>query len=192
MGYKVCRRCAMDTTDPDIVFDGEGICNHCHEYQTRRTFELHYGAMGRSRLNTILDQMRLDGEGKDYDCIIGLSGGLDSSFVAYNLVQFGIKPLAVSLDNDWDMPVAKENVKNLVNKLNLDWEHVSVEPRQYKDLQMSFMKAGVINVEAPTDHAISSFLCQMANREGLRYIVHGGNIVTEAIMPKAWGYDAKD
>ena len=192
MGYKVCRRCAMDTTDPDIVFDGEGICNHCHEYQTRRTFELHYGAMGRLHLEAILDQMRLDGEGKDYDCIIGLSGGLDSSFVAYNLVQFGIKPLAVSLDNDWDMPVAKENVKNLVNKLNLDWEHVSVEPRQYKDLQMSFMKAGVINVEAPTDHAISSFLCQMANREGLRYIVHGGNIVTEAIMPKAWGYDAKD
>jgi len=182
----------MDTTDPDIVFDEAGVCNHCHEYKARAGAELYYDDIGQLRLEAIIEQMRLDGKGKAHDCVIGLSGGLDSSFVAYNIVRLGLRPLAVSLDNEWDMPVAKENVKNIVRKLNIDWEHHSVDKKQYQDLQMSFLKAGVINVEAPTDHAISSFLCQKAVKEGLRYIVHGGNIVTEAIMPKAWGYDAKD
>ena len=190
---RICTRCIMSwPDDPDITFDDNGVCNHCHGYEMRASAELFYDDLGQLRLEGIIEQMRLNGEGKAHDCVIGLSGGLDSSFVAYSVVKLGLRPLGVSLDNGWDTPVAGENVRNLVRKLNIDWEHHSLDPKQYRDLQQSFLCAGVINVEAPTDHAIGSFLYHRAAQEGLRYIVHGGNIVTEAIMPKAWGYDAKD
>ena len=179
--------------DPDITFDENGICNHCHEYEMRASLEVFYCCvLGQLRLEGVIEQMKLDGDGKPYDCVIGLSGGLDSSFAAYHIVKMGLRPLALSLDNGWDTEIAKENISNLVTKLNIDWEHHSLDPKQYKDLQLSFLKSGVINIEAPTDHAITSFLYKRAAQEGLRYIVHGGNIVTEAIMPRAWGYDAKD
>jgi N-acetyl sugar amidotransferase len=191
MDYKICAFCVMDTSDPNISFprDYGNMCNHCWDYKGRSRKELHHDVHA---LVPFLDQMREDGKGKDHDCIIGLSGGLDSSYVAYNLVQYGIRPLALSIDNEWDMPVAKENVKNLVNKLNIDWEHHPVDQDQYRDFQLAFLKSGVINIEAPTDHAIISMLYKRASQEGLRYIVHGGNIVTECIMPKAWGYNAID
>ncbi len=183
----------MDTSDSNITFQRDYgiVCNHCETYAIRGRKEIHIDAQDRFLL-PFLNQMRLDGQGKDHDCIIGLSGGLDSSFVAYNLVQYGIRPLALSLDNEWDMPVAKENVKKLVNALNIDWEHHPVNQEQYRDFQLAFLKSGVINIEAPTDHAIISTLYKRASQEGLRYIVHGGNIVTECIMPKGWGYNAID
>lgn len=188
MDYKICGHCVMDTSDPEIRFT-ENICNHCYKYIERMHEETHENF---SALLPHFEQMKLDGEGKDHDCIIGLSGGLDSSYVAYNLVQYGIRPLALSIDNEWDMPVAKENVKKLVNGLNIDWEHHPVDKEQYRDFQLAFLKSGVINIEAPTDHAIISMLYKRAAQEQLRYIVHGGNIVTECIMPKSWGYNAID
>lgn len=182
----ICSRCVMNTTDPEITFDSEGVCNHCHNYMERAKKELHS-----TPLNHI-DRIKENGRGKRADCVIGLSGGLDSSYVAYILSQYGVRPLAISVDNEWDYPIAVENVKKIVHAFNIDWEHHPVDPAQYRDFQIAFLQSGVINVEAPTDHAIMSILYKRASQEGLKYIVHGGNIVTECIMPKSWGYDAKD
>ena len=189
---RVCARCVMDTSDEDITFDADGRCSHCAHYAQRARTELFEGAEGERRLDAIVQRIRRDGRGRSYDCIIGVSGGADSSYVAYLVKQRGLRPLAVHLDNGWNSELAVHNVSKLLNALGIDlYTHV-IDWEEFRDLQLAFLKAGVANCEAPTDHAITALLYRIAAREGVRHIISGSNVVGEAILPASWGYDNKD
>lgn len=192
MTYQICTRCIMDTSDPDITFDDKGVCSHCHEYDRRASRELIPPEDRSSRLEALAAQIRREGKGRDYDCILGVSGGADSSYVAYLAKSLGLRPLAVHFDNGWNSELAVDNIKTLLSKLEIDLYTYVVDWDEFCDLQKSFLKASVPNAEIPTDHAINAVLWDVANRHGLRYILNGSNLETEGIMPLAWTYTAMD
>ena len=182
----------MDTSDPDISFDDEGICCHCHNYDERVRNEVFHDEVGQEMLSQIVEVIREKGRDKEYDCLIGLSGGVDSSMVAFNVKKLGLRPLAVHLDNGWDAELAVSNIENIVKKLNIDlYTHV-LDWEEFKDLHLSFLKASVINSEIPTDHAITAIMFKIAAEKGIRYIISGSNIVTEGILPRSWVYENRD
>lgn len=178
----------MDTSDPEITFNEEGVCNHCQEYDLRAKKELR----SEKDLQSLVSEIKKSGRGKKYDCVIGLSGGTDSSTVALLVSKLKLRPLAISLDNGWDTETSKKNVKRIVEALNLDLITYTVDEEEFKDLQKAFLFASVPNAEIPTDHAISALLFKTAVENKIKYIITGGNITTEAILPRSWGYDAKD
>lgn len=186
--YEICKRCIMDTTDPDISFDEEGVCNHCRKYDIRVANEVETGDEGERRLQAIAARIRADGANKKYDCIIGLSGGVDSSMAAYTAKRLGLRPLAVHLDNGWNSELAVQNMTRIVDRLDFDFQLHKVDWEEFKDLQLSFLKASVPNCEIPTDHAINALLLHTAAQQNVRYIIGGGNIATEGILPPAWGH----
>lgn len=187
--HRVCTRCVMDTTDPKIAFSPEGYCNHCTDALARIQRE---DKNDSENLYRLVDRIKLEGKNKPYDCIIGLSGGVDSSYVAYQVIQLGLRPLAIHFDNGWNSELAVMNVQNIVVKLNIDlFTHV-VNWEEFKDFQLSLIKAGVANCEAPTDHAITALLFNQANRVGTRFILSGSNLASESIMPVSWGYYNQD
>lgn len=190
--YQVCARCIMDTSDPDIEFDESGVCNHCRTYFHRVEKEVHSGAEGRHRLDELVEKVKADGRGKDYDCVIGVSGGVDSSFVAYKVKQLGLRPIAVHFDNGWNSELAVQNIKQLLDKLGIDLYTYVVDWSEFRDLQRSFLRASVPNCEIPTDHAIYAVLFRIAAKYRLRYLITGGNVTTEGIMPLSWGYYSQD
>ena len=187
--YQICQRCVMDTSVPDIQFDAAGICNYCRGYDERARNELHYDKQGQELLQGLLAKIKETGRQKEYDCILGVSGGVDSSMLAYIAkVQLGLRPLAVHLDNGWNSELSVNNIERMLKKLGIDlYTHV-LDWEQFKDLQLSFLKASVPNAEIPTDHAIFATLFRTAAKKGIGYILSGGNIVTEAIMPASWMY----
>lgn len=190
--YRICTRCVMDTTDPEVVFDAQGVCTHCHEYEQRARQELVDPSERSARLEQLVKQIKKDGQGKEYDCILGVSGGADSSYVAYVTRSLGLRPLAVHFDNGWNSELAVDNIKTLLCKLNIDLFTYVVDWDEFCDLQKSFLKASVPNAEIPTDHAINAVLWDAAHKYGLRYIINGSNVETEGIMPLAWTYTALD
>jgi len=192
INYKICTRCIMDTTDPEIVFDEKGVCNHCKRYEERAKKELHHDETGQQKLERLINEIKENGKNKEYDCIIGLSGGVDSTMVAYTVKKLGLRPLAIHLDNGWDSELAINNIKNTVGKLGITLKMVTCNWEEFKDLQLSFLRASISNAEIPTDHALVALLYHTAADKGIGYIISGGNIVTEAIMPESWGYDPKD
>lgn len=183
----------MDTSDPDIVFDAEGICNHCRQYEARRGRELPPPALRPALLQEVVGRIKRDGQGKSYDCVIGLSGGVDSSYVALQVKRLGLRTLGVHLDNGWNSDEAVSNIHQIVTKLGVDL-HTHVLPwEEFRDLQKSFFRASVVNCEMPTDHAILAVLFQTAARFGVKHILSGSNFVSEGIfVPMAWGYDYRD
>lgn len=188
--YRQCTKCLMDTTDPEITFDGEGICNHCYELK-----DIIEKSKSKDEKDKILEdtikKIKLMGKNKKYDCIIGLSGGVDSSYLAYFVKQKGLKPLAVHFDNGWDSELAVYNIENIVKKLNIDLYTYVVNWEEFKDLQLAYFKAGVIDLEIPTDYYIFAVLFQVALKYKLKYIINGNNSVTEALLPKSWIYANK-
>jgi N-acetyl sugar amidotransferase len=183
----------MDTTDPKIIFDKDGVCNHCHQYDLRVQHELYSDSNLRlKRLDEIIAKIKQEGQGKDYDCILGVSGGVDSSYLAYIAKERGLRPLAVHFDNGWDSELAVDNIQKILNKLGIDLYTYVVDWDEFCDLQKSFLKASVPNAEIPTDHAISAVLWNTANKRGIRYILNGSNLRTEGIMPLAWTYSSYD
>jgi N-acetyl sugar amidotransferase len=190
--YQLCTRCVMDTTDPQIQFDGDGVCNHCHRYDRRAAAELLPPDQARAALARVTDEIKRQGRGKDYDCIIGVSGGVDSTSVARLVKNLGLRPLAVHLDNGWNAELAVANIERCLRALGIDlYTHV-VDWEEFRDLQLSLIRASVANIEVVTDHAIMATLFAMAAKTKVSYIISGGNIVTEAIMPRSWMYDARD
>ena len=187
--YKICTRCIMDTTDPDIQFDENGVCNHCRKYEERVRKELHYDEAGQQKLNQLISEIKEEGKDKEYDCIIGLSGGVDSTMVAYTVVKkLALRPFAIHLDNYWNADIAEGNIENIVKKLDIDLYTYKVDWEEFKNLQLSFLKASVANCEAPTDHALVAYLYHTAAEKRIPHIISGSNIVTEGILPKSWGY----
>jgi N-acetyl sugar amidotransferase len=176
----------MDTTDPDINFDENGICNHCHQYDESVKRHLFEGKEGEESLSRIITSIKESGKNKEYDCIIGVSGGVDSSFVAYKVKELGLNPLAVHLDNGWDSELAVRNIELFLKKLDIDlYTHV-IDWEEFKDLQLAFLYASTPDSEIPSDHAINAILHQLADKYGTKYVIFGCNIRTESHLPQAW------
>jgi len=182
----------MDTTDPNILFDEKGNCNHCNDALNRAKTEWLPNELGESKLNAIIEKIKLTQKNKEYDCIIGLSGGVDSSYLAYKVVKLGLRPLVVHVDCGWNSELAVKNVENIVKKLNLDLHTFVVDWQEMKDLQLAYFKANVANQDVPQDHAIFAALYNYAIKNNIKYVLNGGNFATESILPKSWGYEASD
>lgn len=190
--YRSCVRCVMDTSDRQISFDREGFCNHCVDFLSVASACEYRGLRSESALERLFEDIRHSGKGKVYDCLIGVSGGLDSSYLAYLVKENGLRPLAVHMDNGWDSAEAVLNIRNIVNKLGIDYESRVLDWEQFKSLQLAFLKASVPEAETPTDIAIPAALHKIAEQNGIRHILSAGNLATEGILPKSWHYNAKD
>ncbi|MCP4214558.1 MAG: N-acetyl sugar amidotransferase [bacterium] len=192
--YRVCTCCVMDTSDPYIEFDESGVCSHCREVEEKMTRPPHNltGPQKEKYLDELVAQIKTDGLGKPYDCIIGVSGGVDSTFVAYKTKQLGLRPLAVHLDNGWDAELAVHNIEKICKKLDIDlFTHV-MDWNEFKDIQLSFLKASTPDSEIPTDHAIKAILLKLASKNNLKTIITGNNFNTESILPFAWSHGHSD
>ncbi|HEX6860406.1 MAG TPA: N-acetyl sugar amidotransferase [Caulobacteraceae bacterium] len=186
VAYRICSRCVMDTSDPQIVFDDEGVCDHCHRHAEVLATAVFSGEEGQRRLQPILDRIKREGRGKPYDCVIGVSGGVDSTYTAWLAKELGLRPLAVHLDNGWNSEIAVRNISNTIQRLGIDlYTHV-IDWEEFRDIQRAFLLASVADVEVPSDHAINSCLMQMAAKHGLNTVISGANPRTESHLPAAW------
>ncbi|MFC2087475.1 N-acetyl sugar amidotransferase [Bacteroidota bacterium] len=185
--YKICSKCIMDTTDPDIIFDDQGICNHCRSYEKWKKEQDRIPAETRNKIfHTNISKIKKSGKGKKYDCLIGLSGGTDSSYVVYLAHQHNLRALVVHLDNGWNSEQAVNNIKNIVSHCNYDFYTHVINWEEFKDLQRSFFKASVVDIEILTDQAISAMMQKLARKHGIKWVISGSNRATEFIMPKKW------
>jgi len=184
----------MDTSDPQISFDADGICSHCRRFDRMSKPILERAATpdGERMLADLIEELKRSGTGKDYDCVIGISGGVDSTYLAYKVIEFGLRPLAVHCDTGWNSELAVNNIENIVKKLDIDLFTYVVDWHEMRDLQLAFFKASLANCDIPQDHAFLAVLHHMAASHGIRNIVSGGNLSTESILPTSWGYNAAD
>jgi N-acetyl sugar amidotransferase len=189
---RVCTRCVMSDTDPDITFDAEGRCNHCTDYLDRIANLTYRPGTSERELAAIVERVKAAGRGKEYDCVVGMSGGIDSSYAAHVAKSLGLRPLGVHMDNGWNSDTAAKNIKNVARTLGIDYQSVVLDWEEFRDLQLAFLRASVPEIETPTDIAIPAALHQVAAEHGIRFIFAGGNYVTEGILPRTWHYDAKD
>ena len=190
--YQMCTRCVLDTSDPFIIFDEKGHCNHCNDYFARLKDLCYKGEESDIALEKLVaDIKKRAGNGK-YDCLIGISGGVDSCYVAYKVKQLGLKPLAVHMDNGWNSEAAVHNIETICEKLGVDYECFVLDWQEFKDLQLSFLKASIVEVEIPTDIAIQGALHQTAAKYGIKTIISGGNYASEGLLPESWFYNPKD
>lgn len=188
--YQICTNCVMDTSDPQIRFDENGRCDFCDNYYKTILPSWHTGEQGSQELCAIVDTIRKKTKGKKYDCIIGLSGGTDSSYLTYIAKEkLGLNPLLVAVDTGWNLNVTNNNVENLIKKLNLDMVTITVDWEEMKDLQLAFFKSAVPYQDLPQDVAIFSSLYYYAVHHGYKYILTGGNMSTECVKPpQEWTY----
>jgi N-acetyl sugar amidotransferase len=192
LNYQICNRCVMDTSDPDIIFDKIGNCNHCNDFFNTLSKVAYQGEVSDRNLLRIVKKIKQDGRNNKYDCLIGVSGGTDSSYVAYIVKKLGLRPLAVHMDNGWDSEESIENIKNICSKLKIDYQSYVLNWKEFKDIQLSILKSSIPEVEIPTDVAIAAVLHRKASANNIRYIISGGNIATEGILPSSWFYNPKD
>ncbi len=184
--YQICTRCVMDTSDPDIVFDAEGVCNHCHAQDRALRESVFYGEEAAAKLARAVTQMKQKGAGKPYDCLIGVSGGVDSTYLAMKVKELGLRALAVHLDNGWNSEIAVRNINNTVSRLGFDlYTHV-IDWEEFRDLQRAFIQAGLPDVEILSDHAIVATLVQQAKKHQIAAVILGSNPRTESHLPRAW------
>jgi N-acetyl sugar amidotransferase len=188
-----CRRCIMSTlADRSIEFDSLGICNHCRRYDELITTRTLGGAAGKTALDQIVGRIRRAGRGREYDCIVGVSGGVDSTYVAYLVKQLGLRPLAIHFDNGWDSELAIKNIERVLRVLDIDLHTHVVDWHEFRDLQLAFLRASTPDGEIPTDHGIFATLWTEAAKRGIRYIVSGMNFATEAVSVPDWSYGHQD
>lgn len=184
---KVCTRCVMDDTVKGITFDENGECTFCKIHdELEKKFPLNEETP--KRLQSLVDKIKQDGKGKKYDCILGVSGGRDSTYTLYNAVKLGLRPLAVHFDNGWNSEIAVQNIKNATKILGVDLHTHVADWEEFKDLQRSFLFASVPDAEVPTDWVIFSVLFDEAARYNVKYIIHGHSFRTEGTTPITWTY----
>ncbi len=184
---RVCTKGVWDESVPGITFDDNGISNYCRLYQ-RLESEYPRGEIGMKKWENIVKTIKSKSGKKKYDCIVGVSGGTDSSYLLYLLKRDGLNPLAVNLDNGWNSDISVKNIKKITNALNIDLETYVINYEEIKDLQRSFMMAGLPWIDSPTDSAIKAALYKIANREGIKFILRGNDFRTEGSQPKEWTY----
>lgn len=190
--YRMCTRCIMDTSDPEITFDEKGHCNHCDEYFKLAPHYIYHGRESDEQLKKIVEEIKAAGKNSEYDCMIGVSGGVDSSYVAYTAKKLGLRALTFHFDNGWNSELAVKNIENIVKKLGYDYQTWVVDWEEFRDLQTAFLKASVANIETPTDHAFLAATYRLCSKYKISYFLSGSNFATEGILPKSWGYNAKD
>ncbi|MGX5820035.1 N-acetyl sugar amidotransferase [Chitinophaga lutea] len=183
--YRICSRCVMDTSDPEITFDSQGHCNHCTGSIARLE------AMRRNHtpeaLERIIAEIKEAGKNNEYDCIIGISGGVDSSYLAWLVKrEFGLRPLAIHLDNGWNSELAVKNIENIVKKLDIDLFTWVINWEVFRELQLAFLSSSVIDLEMLSDNAIVASIYKLAKEKNIKYFLDGVNIETESIMPETW------
>jgi N-acetyl sugar amidotransferase len=184
--YRICTRCIMDTSDPDIVFDENGVCNHCTAWFRRASFYALSAEERARRLAVLVQEIKDRGRGKEYDCIIGVSGGVDSSFVAIKAKELGLRPLAVHVDNGWNSEKAVGNIKRILEPLHIDLYTVVLNWKEFRDLQLAFLRASTPDSEIPSDHAIVAAFCKATEKHRVGYYISGINFRTEGIHVREW------
>lgn len=190
--YQMCTRCVMDTTDPDIVFDAEGVCNHCHYFDNQIKAVWPEPEEGARKLAEMIEKVKAFGKGKRYDSIIGLSGGIDSSFCAVKVAEWGLRPLVVHVDAGWNSEQAVMNIQQICSRLGFDLVTHVVDWEDMQDMQLAFLRSNLANQDVPQDHAFFAALYGYAEKAGIKYVISGSNYATESILPQAWGYNAMD
>ena len=192
--YQICTNCVMDTTDPNIEFDAAGVCDHCRTFYTEILPNWHTDERGRRELDQLVAQIKREGEGRDFDCIIGMSGGIDSSYLTYLAKEeLGLRPLVFHVDAGWNSQEAVNNIEKLVDKLGLDLYTEVIDWEEMRDLQLAFFKSGVPHIDTPQDHAFFATMYKFAEEHNVRYILTGANYSTECVRnPVEWMYYQSD
>ena len=192
--YQVCANCVMDTTDSAITFDEKGVCDHCNGFYNDILPCWHTDERGRKALEKIVEKIKKEGQGKDFDCIMGMSGGADSSYLLYIAKEkLELRPLVFSVDTGWNTQLAVNNIEKMVDKLGLDLHTAVIDWEEMRDLQLAFFKSGVSHIDSPQDHAIFATMYKFAEKHNVKYILTGGNFSTECIRnPIEWMYYQSD
>lgn len=192
--YQICSQCVMDTSDSNIVFDEFGVCDHCNGFKSDVLPNWHPDERGALIFRETADEIKRLGVGKEFDCIIGMSGGLDSSYLLHLAVtQFGLRPLVFHVDGGWNTDIAVNNIQVLVEKLGLELYTEVINWEEMRDFQLSFFKSGVPHLDLPQDHAFVATLYHFANKHNIKVILNGGNYSTECIRnPLEWLYYGTD
>lgn len=191
---KICTNCVMDTTDSKIIFDDKGVCDHCNTFFTDVAPNWNPNGKGWSEISKLSNKIKKDGKGKEFDCIIGMSGGIDSSYLVYLAKEkLGLRPLVFHVDAGWNSQQAVHNIERIVDKLGLDLYTEVINWEEMKDLQLSFFKSGVSHIDSPQDHAFFATMYKFASQNNIKYILTGGNYSTECIRnPLEWMYYQSD
>lgn len=189
-----CIKCVMDTTDSKIQFDENGICDHCNTFKNSIQPFWHTDNRGKVKLEALVKKIKIEGEGKDFDCIMGMSGGIDSSYLLYKMVtEFGLRPLVFHVDAGWNSQIAVNNIERLVDGLGLDLYTEVINWEEIKDLQLAFFKSGVPHIDVPQDHAFFATMYKFASKYKIKTILTGGNYSTECVRnPLEWMYYQSD
>ena len=191
--YRMCVRCIMDTrAHREIRFDEQGLCHHCRRYDELIASRVLRGDAARTALAAWVARLKEAGRGHEYDCIIGVSGGVDSTYVAYLVKDLGLRALAVHFDNGWNSELAVKNIERVLDTLGVDLFTYVVNWDEFRDLQTAFLRASTPDGEIPSDHAINALLWGEAARRGIKYVVSGMNFATESISVPEWSYGHSD
>jgi N-acetyl sugar amidotransferase len=189
--YRQCSVTVMDNiADPEIQFDQEGVSNYVHDYY--KHFDENIPADPKQQLEEVIDKIKKEGKNKPYDCLTGISGGVDSSYLIYKAKEWGLRPLIVHFDNGWNTEISVRNINNIINKTGFELYTLVVNWEEFRDLQLSYIKAGVVDLEVPTDHAIYATWFKLAKKFKLKYVLSGNNYITESIMPNDWIFNKAD
>ncbi len=186
--YQICKCCVMDTTDDDIRFDSEGVCMRCNEYKERIEPEWNHGKGHEQELKVLLDAIKKSGKGKKYDCILGLSGGIDSTYMLHLAVkEWGLRPFVFHIDAGWNLPVAEENIRRVTEKLGVEVHVEKMNWDEMREMQLAWFRTGLEMLDAPQDHAFVSLIDKYSMQLGVKYILNGYNICTEIVAdPASW------
>lgn len=191
--YQICTNCVMDTSDSKITFDENGVCDHCRTYERQVLPNWHTDERGERELRALVEKIKASGKGKDFDCIIGMSGGIDSSYLTYIATEFGLRPLVFHVDAGWNSQEAVNNIEKMVDKLGLDLYTEVIDWEEMRDLQLAFFKSGVSHIDTPQDHAFFATMYKFAEQHRVKYILTGANYSTECIRnPIEWMYYQSD
>jgi N-acetyl sugar amidotransferase len=193
-GYVICKSCVMDTSDPRISFDAEGVCDHCRDFEKNILPQWDTGVNGERKLERIVSEIKKEGKGKDFDCLLGISGGIDSSYMLHVMVtRFGLRPLVFHVDGGWNSELAVHNINALIDGLGVDLYTEVINWEEMRDFQLAWFKAGVPHIDIPQDHAFVATLYKFAETHRIRYILNGGNFSTECVRnPKQFFYYGTD
>ena len=191
---QVCSNCVMDTSDSKLSFDSNGVCDHCNAFKTDILPNWHPNERGEALFKHTVEKIKVSGKGRPFDCLMGMSGGLDSSYLLHLAVtKFNLRPLVFHVDGGWNTDLAVNNIQMLVDTLGLDLYTEVINWNEMRDFQLAFFKAGVPHLDIPQDHAFVATLYHFANKHGIKYILNGGNYSTECVRnPKEWLYYGTD
>lgn len=192
--YQICANCVMDTSDSRIKFDDKGVCDHCNDFEINVKPNWYPNEEGLKRLESTVSKIKEDGKNRDFDCLLGMSGGVDSSYLLHLAVkELGLRPLVFHVDGGWNSELAVNNIQVMIDKLGLDLYTEVINWEEMKDFQLAYFKSGVPHIDIPQDHAFIATLYNFADKHNIKYILNGGNISTECVRnPMEWLYYGTD